>query len=553
MKMIKKILFLLPFLIIVLLYSCGTKTEHPNRVVIGIAADVNTFNPLFAFSVDEGAITELLYLSLADFRWNENLGELEAHPMLAKSWVWAEDSSSITFYLRDDVMWSDSTSLTAEDVVFSLDVYSDPVVYSRLYGIFEDFYTDEENHIDVEKSFVIKSNYELQMNFKPGSTPKLIDVVHPVIPKHIFEKYDRKDIETAEDNFNPVTSSPFVLKKWDKNQTITLGINKNSFLYNPDNINEIIFKIIPDYTSRLTQLTKGEIDLMELISTENIDDLKNSEKVKLMTIEGREYDYVAWNNIDPDVYKEDGEIKPNKLFGKKNVRIALTHAINRKEILEDYLYNYGELASTPISPIFKRYFNPDIKQYNYNPDIARKILKSEGWEDTNNNGVIDKNGIEFEFTLSIPGGNPLRIYASTIIKNNLKAVGININVETLEMGSLMDKLNAKSMNAWMLAWYIPIPIELKAFWYSDLQSSPLNFVSYQNKSADAIMDELANNSAMDKKKELYYKFQKIIHEDQPVTFMYWTSNIVGVNENLRNTGIGPLGAITHCWEWSVEN
>jgi peptide/nickel transport system substrate-binding protein len=551
--MIRKPLLLLPILLIAYLSSCGTKTEHPNRVVIGIPSDVNTFNPMFAFSVDEGQITELLYLSLADFRWNETLGELDAFPMLAKSWKWAEDSSSITFYLRDDVMWSDSIPLTTEDVVFSLDLYSDPVVNSRLYGSFEDYYTDEENHIDVQKSFLVKSDYELQINFIPGSTPKLIDVVHPLIPKHIFDKYERKDIETADANFNPVTSSPFVLKKWDRNQTITLGINENSFLYNPENINELIFKIIPDYTSRLTQLTKGEIDLMELITTEDVEELENSDNVYLMTIEGREYDYVAWNNIDPDVYQEGGGITPNKLFGKKEVRIALTHAINRKEILEEYLYNYGELAATPISPIFTSYFNSDIEQYNYDPEKAREMLTKEGWRDSNNNGVIDKDGIEFEFTLNIPTGKPLRTYASTIVKNNLNAVGINVNVETLEMGSLMDKLFAKSMDAWMAAWYIPIPIELKAFWYSDLQSSPLNFASYQNIKADEIMDELTKNSTLDKKKKLYFKFQEIIHEDEPLTFMYWTANIVGVNESLRNTGIGPFGAVTHCWEWSIKN
>ena len=67
------------------------------------------------------------------------------------------------------------------------------------------------------------------------------------------------------------------------------------------------------------------------------------------------------------------------------------------------------------------------------------------------------------------------------------------------------------------------------------------------------MDELTKNSTMDRKKELYFKFQEIIHDDEPFTFMYWTSNIVGVNESLRNTGIGPYGAVTHCWEWSIEN
>ena len=167
--------------------------------------------------------------------------------------------------------------------------------------------------------------------------------------------------------------------------------------------------------------------------------------------------------------------------------------------------------------------------------------------------MIDKNGIEFEFTLNIPGGNPLRSYAATIVKNNLNAVGINIKVETLEMGTLIDNLNSKSMDAWMAAWYIPIPIELKVFWYSELQYSPLNFASYQNKKADKIMDELTKNSTIDKKKELYFRFQELLHEDEPATFMYWKSNIVGVNETLRNTGIGPLGAVTHCWEWSVDN
>ena len=82
--MLKKATFLLTFLFIIFLLSCDNKTELEDRVVIGISADVNTFNPLFAFSVDEGNITELLYLSLADFRWNKDLGELEAFPMLAK-------------------------------------------------------------------------------------------------------------------------------------------------------------------------------------------------------------------------------------------------------------------------------------------------------------------------------------------------------------------------------------------------------------------------------------------------------------------------------------
>jgi len=520
--------------------------------VIGIPADINTFNPLFAFTVDEGSITELLYLSLVDFRWNADKGGLDEFPMLAKKWEWADDSSYVTFYLRDDVKWSDGEPLTAEDVIFSLDLYSDPDVQSRLYGFFEDLYTDEENHIDVEKTFDLKSPYILQINFKPDSYPRLIDIVHPVIPKHIFEKLERKNLSTADANFNPVTNGPFVVKKWERGQFVILSANKNSFLYEQDNVQELVFKIIPDYTSRLIQLGKGEIDLMELINTEDINSLKTNNKISIKTIDGREYDYVGWNNIDPKVYSQGGGITPNKLFGSKNVRIALTHAINRKEILEEYLYNYGELAVGPVSSIFKSYYNSEIQPYEYDPSKARTMLEKEGWKDSDNNGVIDKNGVEFSFKLTYPAGNPLREYAATIMRNNLNAVGIDMTAEPLDLGTFRDKLSNKSLNAWMIAWYIPIPLELKAFWYSDLENTPLNFESYQDKEADAVMDELDKNLPGEQKKKLYYKFQKIIHEDEPVTFMYWKADIVGVNKRVENINITPLGAITHCWEWSIK-
>ena len=200
---------LLFFFIFLFLLSCSTKNVPTDRIVIGISSDISTFNPLFAFTVDEGSITELLYLSLADFRWNAEKGNLDAFPMLAKEWKCADDSSFVTFYLREDVQWSDGEPLTAEDGIFSLDLYSDPDVQSRLYGFFEDLYTDEENHIDIEKTFDLKSPYVLQINFKPNSYPRLIDIVHPVIPKHIFEKLERKKLSTSDANCNTVNKGLF--------------------------------------------------------------------------------------------------------------------------------------------------------------------------------------------------------------------------------------------------------------------------------------------------------------------------------------------------------
>ncbi len=537
-------------IILSLLVSCKSEnTNQLKKVVIGISSDIETINPIYSFSVDEGVIDETLFLSLVQFEWNDETGDLDPKPMLATSWEWASDSSYIIFNLRDDALWSDGVKLTSEDVVASFDIYSDSKVQSRFYGSFKNLYTDFDEHIDIIKTFEIISPLKLKVKFLPGSVPAMIDVVFPIIPKHIYEKMKREEISTSEINFNPVTNGAYKLKKWERNQSIVLEANRKSFLYKPGMIDEIIFKVIPDYNSRLTQLEKGEIDFCELIKPLDVNGLRKSGLLKITSVKGREYDYLGLNNIDIKSYAEKKIIKKNKLFGNPKVREALALAINRNEILTEYLNNFGKLAVTPVSPIFKQYYDNQLNPIEFNPDKAKKILADEGWKDIDNNGVLEKDNVEFKFTIYIPAGNPLREFAGTIIKNNLKAIGIYANVEKLELGKFLDNLYDKKMDAWMASWYIQIPLELKTFWYSDLQSTPLNFVSYQSKDADRIIDKLNTRLPQNVKIEYYKKFQEIIYEDQPVTFLYWTDDIVAYNKRLKEVTINPFGALQKLWEW----
>ena len=550
---IKKLYLIIVFCFALFIGGCEKDSPvRENRIVIGLPSDISSFNPLFAFSVDEGTISELIYLSLINFKWDEEKGDVNPGPVLAKKWEWNEDSSSITFYLRDDVYWSDGKKFSAEGVVFSFDVYSDPDVQSRLFETFTDFYIDEQNHIDLEKTFEVKDSFTVKINFLPNSTPTLFETVFHLIPKHIFEKIERKDIATSEANFKPVTNGPFLLASWDKTQSIKLKANKNSFLYNPDNVDELIFKIVPDYTSRVTQLKKQEIDLAELIKTEDIKDLKKEEHLKISSQTGREYDYVGWSNIDYELFSSTGKIKPHKLFGSPAIRKALTYAINRKEILDEYLLGYGQLSVGPVSSIFKDAVDANLKPYEYDLGKAKSLLEAEGWKDIDNDGILEKGNLQFKFKLFIPSGNPRRSFAATVIKNNLKQIGIDVTIETVEIGVLIDNMFKKNMDAWMIGWYVPIPVQLKISWYSDLKKTPYNFVSYQNKEADKILDEISAENDRKKLNELYRNFQRIIYEDVPVTFLYWVDNIVAYNSKIEDININPVGAIHHCWEWTVK-
>jgi peptide/nickel transport system substrate-binding protein len=287
------------------------------------------------------------------------------------------------------------------------------------------------------------------------------------------------------------------------------------------------------------------------VKVEDMDELKSEDYISVINNSGREYDYIGWNNIDPELYTK-GEVKPNNLFGNDNVRKALTMAVNRKEILDEYLLGQGQLAFSPVSPIFKSEYNQDLKPYEYNPVEAKKLLADEGWLDEDKNGVLDKDGIEFKFSMYYPVGNPLREYASVVVKNNLKAIGVDVSIEQMELGTFIDNLYERKLNSWMAGWGVPLPLELKPFWYSDPNIGVLNFACYGNPDADEILNSLETNITDEKRNELVRKFQSIIHNDEPVTFLYWTPNLVAYNNRIKNINITPYGVLVHCWEWTLD-
>ena len=544
----------LPSLIIllsILIISCQNKTPKSDRVVIGIDEDIESFNPMFSFGVNEGRISELLYLSLVKHSWDYENSDLKTELMLAENMIWSEDSTSITISLLKNIKWSDGEPVTSEDVVFTFDAYSHPEVNSKFFGLYDNFYLDEDNHINVSKSFEIISEHRLKIYFKEDSKPSYIDIDMPILPKHMFKGIEYADYETADINFNPVSNGPYKITRWNKNSLIELSLDKNSYFATENSIGKILFKIIPDYNSQLLQLESGEIDFIENIKPDDAQKLEESNKdIVVKSGVGREYDYIGWNNINVDKF-EQNEIEPNIFFGNANVRKALTYAINRNEILNEFLYNYGSLANSPVTPIFENAINKSIEPYKYNPELAKLILAEEGWVDKNFDGIIEKENAEFKFDLYIPSGNPRRDFAATVIKNNLKAVGIEVKVQSLELGQFIDNLYDRKMNAWMAAWYIPIPIELGVYWYSDFEKAPLNFPSYQNEQVDKIIDQLNGDITEEKRNELLKEFQEIIHNEEPVTFLYWVDNIVAYNNRITNINVNPLGAIHDCWEWSL--
>jgi peptide/nickel transport system substrate-binding protein len=532
-----------------LVTGCGTEQKKP-AVIIGISTDPESLNPLYSFSGYEMAITEVLYPSLVQHHWDTENGLMVSSPLLADKWEWAEDSSSLKIHLREDLLWSDGKNVTAEDIVLSFNLFSDPAVQSRLYGIFSSFLTDDELKI-LPESFEVENKFLFRIIFRENAIPSLIDIDVPILPAHVFGELKRDEIIFSEKDINPVTCGPYRLKSWNRNQSVVLEKNSSSFLVNETTPEEIIFKIIPEYNARVTQLVRGEIDLIDDIKIDDVKRLKGKESLTTAFVKAREYDYIGWNNIDPVKYAS-GSIIPNELFSSAEIRTALTMAVNRKEILNDYLLNYGELAVSPVSPIFKTAYNGNILPLDYNPAAAREILKKNNWVDRNNNGIVDKQGKEFTFTLNIPSGNPRREFAALFIRNNLKLVGIDAKIEPMEPSVFFEKLFKRELNAWIAGWSIPIPPVLKPYWYSDLNMAPFNVVSFRNEDADLLLNSLETERDSERRNLLMMEFQQLLYRENPVTFLYWIDNIVGYNKRIKKIAVTPLGAVHNMWEWETD-
>ncbi|MCW8959984.1 MAG: ABC transporter substrate-binding protein [Ignavibacteriaceae bacterium] len=549
-SLIKSVTYLT--LIFVLMWNCSDqKHQKDERIIIGIESDVQTINPMYAFSYSEGNLIDLLFMKPAIEIWNDSTGMIEFQPMLAEKWEWNDDHDMLRLYLRKDIFWSDSVPITADDIVYTFDVYSDPKVESRFFGQFKNFYALDDSQIDIKKTFKVISPTILEVYFRKDGDPSLLDINLEIIPKHIWSKYKKEDLPQAQANFEPITSGPFKLIKWEREALISLSIDSSSFLYNPDNIKEIIFKIVPDYKLRITQLKTGTIDIVDNIKSEDIDELKLVEKLNVISLRGRDYDYIGWNHIDPQEFQKY-RIIPNKLFSSSNIRKALTYAINRQEIVETYLDGFGELCKGPVSPMFKSFYDSGLQTDDYNPQRAKEILKENGWEDKNGDGLLEKGKVEFSFDLYINTGNPRRNYVATIVKNNLKAVGIEANIQMLEMGAFVERLMKRDYAAWIAGWTIPIPIDLNPYWNSNKELGFLNFSSYQNKEKDEILYQLQQGISEQEKIELYKKLQSIFYEDEPVTFLYWFDNIIVYNKRISKINFSMLGLVKNAWEWRVD-
>ncbi len=533
--------------------SCGKRSDDLSDVsaVVALTGDVDNFNPVIASSSVASEVNSMIYPMMFDVKFDLRQSQLVYGPGLVWSWEFLNDGRDVRLHLRNDAKWQDGTPVTTRDVKFTYDLVGDPVVASP-----RSSYTNNMIHtdgrFDVNKSIEVIDDTIMIFHFTHRYPQQLFHLNLSPIPEHVFSKADRASLGTFPANNNPVSAGPFKLERWSRNTELVLGSNPMCVLPGPAKLQRVVMRIIPEPTTRLAELTAGTVDVMWPVYPEDAKTLRQkSSLIRLEVLPPRSYEYIGWANIDFDEWRKSGGkvIKPHRLFGDKRVRQALTYAINRRQILENKLGEYGELAISDFSPVFRWALNTDLLPYNYDVERARQLLRAAGWFDTNSDGIIDKDGQNFEFTLNYNAGNLRREYVATVVQDNLRQLGIKVNISALETNVHKTNVDQKKYDAFIAGFSVGLAIDPSSRW-GDIRNT-FNSTGFQNARVTELIN-LGMNVQDERDAAPYWKeLQEILHNEQPCTFMYWIKEIVGVNRRVKNTNVNILGVLDNMWEWKI--
>lgn len=513
------------FLVNILIISTYCQTHHhsPDTLQMALTSEPNTLNPITASDAYARRINNYLYDSLIE----RDPDTLEFKPELAYKWEISKNHLEYTFYLRKDVTWHDGKPFTADDVIYSYEKIMDPKVDAPFIRVYYADVEKVEKIDDYTVRFKYKKPYFMALSFCGGIS---------IIPKHIYD--NGEDFNQHSANRKPMGMGPYKFIEWKTNKRIVLERNENYWKVKPE-IKKIVYKIISDPSVSLQVLKKGELDYMGLREIQWVKQT-NSEKFNKKFSKHKYlvpgYNYIGWNNN-------------HHFFKNPQVRKAMTMLIDRQKLLEKLKFSLGKITTGPFF-IEGNQYNKNIKPITYNPKLAYQILKDEGFHDQNQDGILEKDGKDFEFTFLYPSGSKFSERVSTILKEDLKKIGIKMNIEKMEWAAFVAKIEKKDFEATSLGWSASFESDPYQVWHSSQGKIDRgsNFISYDNPKVDQLIEKARIEFNEKKRNQYYQEIHQILHQDQPYTFLYSSYSLAVVSNRFNNIIVHKAGLDTDDWK-----
>ncbi|WP_066065077.1 glutathione ABC transporter substrate-binding protein [Neobacillus soli] len=502
--------FFLGLLMAIIITGCSTNKDVSTKgngkdkaskaggtLVIARLSDAENLDQQFMSTINAASVTHgKIYEGLVGRDKNA-----EIKPLLAEEWKQLDDTTW-EFKLRKNVKFHDGTPFNADAVKATFDRLLDPNVASPRAVVFK-----------MVKEVKVVDEFTVQFILSEPFSPLLsILASHEggIISPKTIEKYGKKIIQ------EPNGTGPFVFESWTPGQEIVLTKN-NEYWGTKAKVDKVVFKVVPEETTRISMLETGEAQIAEPLSVPMMSTVEASQESEIYRSEGFGTEYIGFN-----VQK--------KPFSDVRVRKAIAHAVEMDSIIKGVYNNVGKKANSLLgSKVFG--YHADMKAYEYNLNEAKELLAEAGYPDG------------FETTLKTMDSKE-RINMAEVLQSQLKGVGIKLNIEVLEYGTFVEQANKGNTEMFILSWRNATgdaDYNQYNLFHTNSQGAAGNTFFYSNKEVDRLIDAARGEKDQAKRVELYAQSQELEMKDAVYIPVRVIENLAAVAKNVEGFSISPSG------------
>jgi peptide/nickel transport system substrate-binding protein len=453
--------------------------------------------------------------------------DLDAVPALAESWEL--DEQGVTMRLRGDVRWHDGQPVTADDVLFTFELAKNEETASLL----------ESAYLTMVRSARVVDPQTIRFDFVAPHSQPLQAFWWAPLPRHLLGDVAPAQLAQAPFGRQPVGNGPFRFVSWAAQQQVTLEANPDypEGLGGRPLLDRVVFRIVPEATTRLTEILTGAIDVNYTLLPDEARQVEGQRGVRLLHYPGREFLYLGWNN-------------DREPFRDPRVRQALTLAVDRGQLVEALMFGYARPAAgmiAPWSPV-----DPGIDPLPHDPERARQLLQEAGWA-PGADGVMRRDGQPLRFTL-MSSEDRLRQDLSVVVQQQLRQIGADVQVRAVEFQTLLQQHRDREYDAvvsgWVLDHFRVDPTPLFSCEEAGRLGSP-NRAGYCNPDADRLMAAGMRETDEARAREIWGEFSRVLQRDQPITFLAWTEQLAAVNQRLQGVDMDVRGKLLTASRWWI--
>jgi peptide/nickel transport system substrate-binding protein len=471
--------------------------KHGGTFIFAVEGEEANLNPHVVHSAANGPIEENIFNLLITQDLNFNFV-----PSLAAAHKVSKDGLTYTFSLVKNAAWHDGKPFTSADAVYTLkEIYRHNARAGSHWQRLNPMVEAPDKYTVVIK---IKEPFTLFLDLLASTNAGAY-----IFPKHLYEGTDLK--KNPYDS-RPIGTGPFLFKEWVRGSHIELARNPNYFARGKEGkpyIDRLVFRVIPDPSTRVLALRKGDVDFIPANSVplEEAPDLRKDARII----------------VDPP-----GAVRATTKFlyfnlrntplSNKTVRQAIAHAIDKKKIIDLVVLGEGKEAKSIVSSVMKWAYNPKVPDYGFSLDRANSLLDKAGYPRSS-------SGTRFKVRLSCIGGRGSDPMIAEVMRDQLKQVGIDVQIVSADRAAFVDAL--------FMRWDFDLAIQQAALGPDPMigvsrlihsnnikKAAFANGVGYSNPEVDKLLDEEFRQISRDKRAAMWRRVQEIVMEELPYLPIY---------------------------------